>query len=171
MLARNMKASRPSRRISTSETRFLERDCADQMARLYTSHFESAFRILHIPSFWADYSRYWENPAAAEPTLKFRVQLAVAIGCSISLAFQNSPNIRSAAFQTVHEAQNWLSGPLEKDRVSVAGLQIQCLTILARQTIAIGGDLVWIAIGTLIRTAIHLGLHRDPRHFGRMTVL
>lgn len=59
---------------------------------------------------------------------------------------------------------------MEKDSLGISGLQVQCLLILARQSLAVGGDLMWIAMGTLLHTAIQLGLHRDLKHFSKMSV-
>lgn len=67
--------------------------------------------------------------------------------------------------------QKRLSGPLEKDRLDIYGLQIHCLVMLARQIFSIGGDLVWISSGSLIHRAMQIGLHRDPKHLPRMSVL
>ena len=141
------------------------------MTQLYISRFESAFRILHIPSFQTEYEKYWTNPAEAAGALKFKVQLVVAIGSSLYREPFNAAIIRSAASEWVHAAQNWLSGPMEKDRLSISGLQVQCLLILARQCLSVSGDLIWIAMGTVVRTAMQLGLHRDPKHFRKLTVL
>ncbi|PNP59968.1 hypothetical protein FNYG_14705 [Fusarium nygamai] len=50
------------------------------------------------------------------------------------------------------------------------GLQIMCLLHLARQTAGFGADLVWISSGTLFRTAMYMGLHRDPMHLPKVPV-
>ena len=60
---------------------------------------------------------------------------------------------------------------MEKDRLSISGLQVQCLLILACQTLSVGRGLIWIAMGTLVRTAMQMGLHRDPKYFTKMTML
>lgn len=80
-------------------------------------------------------------------------------------------DLRSLASASVYMAQNWLSGPMDKDRLTLAGLQVQCLLILARQCLSIGDELTWISVGTVLRTAMQMGLHRDPRHFPNMGVL
>lgn len=166
-----MKASRPSRCLSYSEPSLSTKDFADQMTRLYISRFESAFRILHIPSFWTEYEQYWSNPAEAANASKFKVQLVIAVGSSLYPESCNTAKIQSAACQWVYAAQNWLSGPMEKDRLGISALQVQCLLILARQTLSIGGDLIWIAMGTVVRTAMQVGLHHDPKHITRVTIL
>lgn len=66
--------------------------------------------------------------------------------------------------QWIYAAQTWLSGPLEKDRLDISGLQIFCLTILARRIFSVGDDLTWISVGSLVHSAMQIGLHRDPRN-------
>jgi hypothetical protein len=60
---------------------------------------------------------------------------------------------------------------MEKNRLSISGLQVQCLLILARHTLSVGGDLIWIAMGSLVRSAMQMGLHHDPKHFTNMSIL
>lgn len=141
------------------------------MACLYVTRFESVFRILHIPSFWRDYEKYWACPTEAEAILQLKIQLVTALGISIHQTGIDTPDFYSISRQYLYAAQDWLSGPLKKNRISITGLQIQCLLALARQALAVGGDVVWISMGTVIRTAMQMGLHRDPKHFKRMDIL
>jgi hypothetical protein len=143
----------------------------DSLTQKYVTRFESAFRILHVPSFWAEYDRYWTNPIEASDVLKFKIQLVAAIGSSLFEETPETARIHSSARQSLYAVQNWLAGPMEKDRLSISGLQVQCLLILARQTFSVGGDLIWIATGVVVRTAIQMGLHVDPRNFTRMGAL
>ncbi|RYP42685.1 hypothetical protein DL767_000054 [Monosporascus sp. MG133] len=73
--------------------------------------------------------------------------------------------------QWVFAAQTWLSGPLEKDRLNIAGQQIYCLTILARQIFSVDGDLVWLSKGSLVNEAMQMGLYRDPECLPAVPVL
>jgi Fungal specific transcription factor domain len=170
-LAKGIKTSRPTRCLMSPEPALLGKEFADKMARLYISRFESVFRILHIPSFWTEYEQYWRDPADAADGVKFTIQLVIAIGCSLYRDPLDSDQVCSAMSQWVYAAQAWLSAPMEKDRLSIRGLQVQCLLILARQILSVSGDLIWISMGTLLRTAMQLGLHRDPKHFTKMSLL
>ncbi|KAK5047492.1 hypothetical protein LTR84_006589 [Exophiala bonariae] len=143
----------------------------DQMVCLYATRFESAFRILHIPSFWREYEMYWSGPTETETILRLKVQLVTALGMSICPPTMDTPDLYSTARQWLYAAQDWLAGPMKKSCITIAGLQVQCLLVLARQALALGGDLVWISMGTVTRTAMQMGLHRDPSHFKRMGVL
>lgn len=140
------------------------------MATLYFASFESAHRILHAPTFWAEYQRYWENTESATTGLRLRILLVIGIGSSLC-GRGDDVGLRSMVHQWIYAAQMWLSGPLEKDRLDIEGLQIHCLTILAREIFSIGGDLVWMSMGSIVHKAMQIGFHRDPKHLPKMPVL
>ena len=50
-------------------------------------------------------------------------------------------------------------------------MQISLLLLLARETLDVGSELVWISAGSTLRTAIYIGLHKDPIRLPRMTLL
>jgi hypothetical protein len=172
-LAIGIKAARPTRCPSCPNFSFVPppRSSADAMARLYFQSFESTYRILHAPSFWSEYSQYWDDPGNVKMAHRLKIFLVIAIGSSLLEHNDKEAEFRSTVHQWIYAAQTWLSGPLEKDRVNVVGLQIQCLTILARQIFSLGGELTWTSIGSLTHLAMQIGLHRDPKHFPAMSVL
>lgn len=75
--------------------------------------------------------------------------------------------MRATATHWVYEAQNWLSKPDFKSRLNIQSLQTNLLLLLARETINVGGELVWISAGA--RMAVYMGLHRDPVHLSKRT--
>ncbi|KAK3311212.1 uncharacterized protein B0T15DRAFT_482296 [Chaetomium strumarium] len=173
--AKFSKVGRPTRGIACPWLDLTppSREMADVLARLYFASFESTHRILHAPTFWAEYQRYWDDPESAAPDLRVKVLLVVGIGSSLydhgsAAAAQSNTEL---LHQWIYAAQTWLSGPLEKDRLDITGLQIYCLTILARQIFSIGGDTVWVSMGSLIHRAMQMGLHRDPKSLPPMSVL
>ncbi|KAI0128250.1 hypothetical protein F4776DRAFT_201282 [Hypoxylon sp. NC0597] len=172
-VAKSSKVGRPSRLLSAPDFDLAppSRDVADAMATLYFQSFESTHRILHAPSFWKDYRRFWDHPERVTTDLRLKVLLVIGIGTSISEHIDQDTGLRNMAQQWIYAAQTWLSGPLEKDRLDVTGIQIYCLTILARQIFSIGGDLVWGSIGSLIHIGMQIGLHRDPKHIPGISVL
>ena len=66
-------------------------------------------------------------------------------------------------------AQSWLNSPFEKSRINVSGTQIHCLLLLSRQANGVGGDLAWVSAGSLLKTAMHIGLHIGPSHLPNVT--
>ncbi|OJD34085.1 c6 zinc finger domain-containing protein [Diplodia corticola] len=172
-IARKLKVGRPSRRLSRPgfSLAFPSREVSDKMASLYFQSYESTHRILHVSTFWAEYERYWRDPESAPIDLRLKILLVIGIGSSLHEHGDADAGFRNMVHQWVYAAQSWLSGPLEKDRLEVSGLQIHCLSILARQIFSIGGDLVWVSMGSVIHRAMQIGLHRDPKHLPAMSVL
>ncbi|ETS04832.1 hypothetical protein M419DRAFT_52813, partial [Trichoderma reesei RUT C-30] len=172
-VARSLKTGRPSRCLSSLNFDLTPptREVADKMTTLYFQSFESTHRILHQPTFWKVYERFWSSPESASAKLRLQVLLVIAIGSSLASHSGANAGLRNMVHQWIYAAEIWLSGPLEKDRLDISGLQIHCLVMLARQIFSIGGDLVWISSGSLIHRAMQIGLHRDPRHLPNMSVL
>jgi hypothetical protein len=144
-----------------------EEPMARRLLEAYFRTFETVYRILHVPTFWEDYRKYWEDAAAASQTFIIQMQLCMAIGTCFQ---EDVVGLRNLATQWIYEAQFWLAPP-EKSRMNFAALQIMCLLHLARETCGIGGDLTWISSGSLMRCAMYVGLHHDPDHLGSMSLL
>ena len=173
IIGRNSKAWKPSRTLSSPGCGLApnSRELADTMVNLYLRSFESTYRILHIPTFWAEYRGFWDHPESVKTNTRLKILLVIAIGSSLSNHGDINAGFRDMVQHWVYAAQIWLSGPLEKDRLDVTGVQIHCLLILARQIFSIGGDMAWISVGSLIHTAMQIGLHRDPKHLPLMSIL
>ncbi|KAI0550380.1 fungal-specific transcription factor domain-containing protein [Xylaria curta] len=167
-LSQNLKSLRPGRFLSRLEPIVSSLNTADYLIHLYESNFESAFRILHRPSFRNEYERFKAASADVADVTMLKIQLVIAIG--IGICPELTGEVRRMACQWLYTAQEWLSGPMEKDRLSIDSIQVHCLLVLARQVLSVSGDLSWISMGTLLRTAMQLGLHRDPRHFQQISV-
>ncbi|KAF4626453.1 hypothetical protein G7Y89_g11709 [Cudoniella acicularis] len=146
------------------------RAVADGLVENYFRTHESVHRILHIPSFQKEYNQYWNNPDVVPMVSVIKIILVMAIG----VCFYQGPDFdshRKQAMQWIYTAQSWLSSPNEKGRLHTACLQVECLVLLARSIFHIGADMTWNSTGTLIRTAMSMGLHLDPKHFNRFSVL
>ncbi|KAF4450931.1 C6 zinc finger domain protein [Fusarium austroafricanum] len=171
ILAKNLKLTRPTRGLLSSPDVLVppSRETCDMMVDLYFKSFESSHRILHAPTFLAEYKRYWDHPEFVTDSLRLTVLLVIATGSSLFEYATPDDALRNAeqAHHWIYAAETWLAGPLEKDRVDIAGLQIYCLTLLARQIFSIGGDTVWMSTGSLVHRAMMIGLHRDPSNLGR----
>ncbi|KIN04569.1 hypothetical protein OIDMADRAFT_156663 [Oidiodendron maius Zn] len=168
-MARAAKAERPIKwHMNPNFKDYIpRREIADKLVNLYLRTCESVYRILHIPSFKEEYAEYWYDPSSANTTTAVKMLLVMAIGTCF---YQDEGNedLRSMAQQWVYSAQSWTAAPFEKGRLNISGIQINCLLVLARETNAVGGDLIWTASGTLLRTAFSMGFHRDPKHFPKV---
>ena len=168
-MARAAKAERPIKWHTNPNFKdyIPPRDVSDKLVSLYLRTCESHYRILHIPSFIAEYNDYWRDPSSATTASTIKILLVMAIGTCFDQE-EGNEDLRSMAQQWVYSAQSWTAAPFEKSRLNLPGIQIHCLLVLARQTNAVGGDLIWTAAGTLLRTAFQMGFHRDPKHFPKV---
>ncbi|TAQ85283.1 hypothetical protein B7494_g6386 [Chlorociboria aeruginascens] len=172
-MARAAKAEHPTQPSSTLDYRQLvpPRGVADILVSLYLRTFETIHRILHVPTFEAELCRYWEDPQASPDVFVIKLLLVMAIGTCF---WQDEGIDLSSRFlvpQWIYASQSWINLPFEKSRMNLAGLQVQCLLVLARQSSPRGGDVVWISEGFLLRSAMMMGLHRDPSHFPKINIL
>jgi len=171
-LARKAKAERPIMWHMNPDFRdyIPERALADKLIGHYLRTMESTHRILHIPHFVKEYEQYWDDPLAIPTVSVVKILLVMAIGSCFHQE-EDHMSVKSMAQQWVYSAQSWVAAPFEKARLNLSGLQVQCLLLLARQTNGVGGDLTWIATGSLLRTAFQMGFHRDPKYFPKMTIM
>lgn len=171
VLAREIKKQRPRRRSLPADIlrSFPERYVIDELVQLYFATYESCYRILHRPSFQTDYASYMDHLENAKSS--FVVELLLIM--STAGALHSDTTIRREMAEKsdiwLDVAQSWLSAPFEKDRLTLKGIQIYCLLLLARQIHRKGADLIWISVGSLMRMAMQMGLHQDPSNLGNMS--
>ncbi|TWU79040.1 hypothetical protein ED733_008510 [Metarhizium rileyi] len=167
-LARKIKKNRqrPLSSENLGET-IPPRELADQLVEKYLRTFEGVLRVLHVPTFRLEYDRYWQNPSAANMCFVMQLQLCLALGATVH---DEKFSLRATAMHWVYEAQLWLMLPPEKSKVAISGVQILCLLVLAKSCCGVGQDLTWVTMGSLVRMAMYMGLHRDPKHLGKMTI-
>ncbi|CRG84064.1 Low affinity potassium transport system protein kup [Talaromyces islandicus] len=151
-------ASHPSDYVPPRET-------ADKLLQSYIQNFEPIYRIIHIPRFKREYEFYWTNPRISSHGMVTRLLLMMSIG-AIFQPRQEAILLHSSALQWIYVAQTWVSTPFDKYRLTIEGLQIQCLLILAKLTHDVDGDFLRASSGSLLSTAMHIGLHIDPELHG-----
>ncbi|KAJ2956214.1 hypothetical protein NQ176_g11334 [Zarea fungicola] len=145
----------------------VSRELSDELVNAYLRTFEGVYRVLHVPTFRQEYATYWENPSEASEAFLILLQLCMVLGTSIR---ESPASLKSIAIRWIYEAQMWLMLPPEKSRMTLTGIQIMCLLTLAKMTCGVSADLTWVMAGSLVRTAMYIGLHRDPSHISEMTV-
>ncbi|KAJ0422930.1 hypothetical protein BJY00DRAFT_62308 [Aspergillus carlsbadensis] len=171
-LARDIKKQRPSRKSLPADidSYIPERQILDELILLYFTTFEPCYRILHYRSFMAEYETYMTRREHTENPIVLQLLLVMTITGPLHTNGNIRRDIAANARAWLDTAQGWLSGPLEKDRFTLSGLQIHCLLLLSRQVNQIGADLVWISAGSLVRMSMQMGLHQDPDLLGEMSM-
>lgn len=145
------------------------RHLADALVGRYLETIEAMYRVLHVPSFKRDYEAIWAKPGT-QPETYFLVQLKLVLALG-AVTYDPDFSLRTEATRWIYEAQTYLSEPVFKSRLRIQTVQTRILLLLAMEIVDVSGDSVWISVGSLVRTAITMGLHRDPRHLPEMTPL
>lgn len=137
-----------------------ERSIADRLVQAYLRTVQSVLGIVSVPSFYRRYVAMWNCSISSDETFQVLLLLVLAIGWA---ACSQEPDVpRSAALQWIHAAKAWLSSPGYKKRLDLDGIRVHCLFSLACQVLSISDDQFWLGTGSLLRTAMHMGLHIDP---------
>ncbi|KXX79504.1 Acetamidase regulatory protein [Madurella mycetomatis] len=143
------------------------RSLADALVECYLRTSESIYRVLHIPTFRRDYEAVWDPANVPDPAFLVQLKLVLAIGAP---THDSTFSLRPLALRWVYEAQTWLSAPEFKSRLGIPSLQTSLLHLLAREAAGVGEDMVWSFVGSTLRTAMYMGLHRDPEGLGPRTI-
>ncbi|KAJ5646471.1 hypothetical protein N7490_002843 [Penicillium lividum] len=146
------------------------REICNELVRHYFRTLGMMYRVLHVPTFYQEYERFWEDPHSASRGFILKLLLILAIG-SIFYCRPGPLNELGMPIQRwVYAAQWWLSGPFSKETGNLEGLQVYTLLLICRQAYAMDKESNWMSAGTLLRKAVGQGLHRDPSNFPTVSV-
>ncbi|KAJ5893193.1 transcriptional regulator family: Fungal Specific TF [Penicillium tannophilum] len=170
-LAREIKKDRPNRQSLPAGLyrTFPTRQVIDELVQLYFSTTETCYPILHYPTFMSEYVACIDALEGAKGSFLVELLLLMSVTGMMHSDDDVRQELGSKTPTWLHISQTWLSAPMEKDRLSIKGIQVHCLLLLARQVNRVGADIVWISAGSLIRMAMQMGLHQDPDHLGDMS--
>lgn len=167
-LARVIKSQRSPLWPTLPTTDLPPKHICDELINCYQRTIETLYRILHVPSFRRHYDMVWTDGTDRPTAFLVQLKLVLAIG---AILYDEKCSLRAQAIQWIYEAQTWLSSPVFKSQLGVQYLQMSVLLLLARELADVGGELVWISAGAVMRTAIYIGLHKDPAQLPRMSQL
>ena len=134
------------------------RALSDQLVQAYLRTLQTVFGIIYVPSFREEYKAFWADPTSVDESFVILLLLVMCNGstfCEASIS-------RATVLQWIQFVSTWLSLLEEKARLELGTLRIQCLLLLARQVKSVQGNLAWRSAGSLMRSAMQMGMHIDP---------
>ncbi|KAB8071004.1 fungal-specific transcription factor domain-containing protein [Aspergillus leporis] len=138
----------------------------DRLLDTYTTNFEKIFRIIHVPSFLRQYAQFWAEPdhESYRSSSAFLPQLTAICAISVSLERQSTRVNDLALWDYLNGTaliaiKEWLRKISRKQRTDLAPLQADTLLLLARRLRLVSAEELWRATGTLVRSAMVMGLH------------
>ncbi|KAH7401722.1 fungal-specific transcription factor domain-containing protein [Phaeosphaeria sp. MPI-PUGE-AT-0046c] len=144
-----------------------DRTSVDLQVATYFRHWETAYRILHEPSFWKEYAAFWEQRAAGLTQPGFAVMLLLMIASTVCLTpkddvFEGDTTAdRQMASNIIDICEAW-NGRQPRKRLTLQFFQLQCLLLLAKRANCVRLKQDWVASGDLVRLALASGMHRNP---------
>lgn len=144
------------------------RATADRLWRTYKDHFESYYRVLHVPTFETEYQQFWATQQA--PSAFLAQILSV---CAIASSFRDEDRLHheDQVRSWIEAVRLWLFKADPRAQLSLGLLQAHLLMLIAGDVHWMKIDRSWIASGILLRNAISAGLHREPKDFFRISQL
>ncbi|ROT36397.1 hypothetical protein SODALDRAFT_218752 [Sodiomyces alkalinus F11] len=142
------------------------RPVCDRLLGSYIHTTETIYRIIHIPTFMADYERFWDNKLEADNFLP----LLLAILSTGSRFESKSKGLGLGAdglhIPTACElVRSWLSSLKGKHLIEFTTLQTEVLLLHAQRMTTPRPHVLWTQLGSVVRMAMTMGLHRDPSEF------
>ncbi|RBR15679.1 hypothetical protein FVER53590_13336 [Fusarium verticillioides] len=167
-MAKRIKALRAPAWPTPLTTELASKTLCDSLVECYLESIEKVYRILHIPTFRNKYDALWTSDATSDRDFMTQLKLVLALGAT---TYDDNFSLRTSAVRWIYEVQTWISEPEFKSRLGIQFLQTNVLLILAREMVSVGGESSWVACGSLLRTAVSMGLHRDPALLSKPTTM
>lgn len=147
----------------------------DNLVEGYKVSFETTMRILHIPTFDRQYRNFWKCPnLELSDSSAFIPQLTAML--AISFAIDQGRTIMDPAIESYlkNDALDFVSAWVEalekKERIEISTLQTETLLLLSRHFRNLSYDKLWRVSGSLMRSAMLMGLHLSPDAFSEISV-
>ena len=123
------------------------REVADQLVQIYLDTFENTYRVLHLPSFWQEYSELWTDPDHVNPAFVVVVLLILAaINCihgQDPTLFRGDSSLgRETACEWIEACEGWLALQSQK-HIKFTNLQAQCILFIAKKINSVKRKRTW----------------------------
>lgn len=151
------------------------RTACDKLIVIYGDNFENELRVLHMPSFSDEVALFWnspEPPSSGSSDLIPQLLCVLAIATSLDdadLLAYGTPNGRATVVLYCDLVASWLDDLKTKQRLRFSTLQTQTLLLMARQCSTENVKEMWNSTGSLVRSAMMIGLHRDPSEYPQIS--
>lgn len=139
----------------------------DRLLDAYISVSEGIYRIVHVPSFKAEYEAFWAQTGVSDGFLP-RLMCMLSLGARFEtetrgLSHDRADGINAPTACALTRA--WLDGLRGKQLVDMDTLQCEVLHLHASRMMLSRNQESWAQLGFIVRMAMTMGLHRDPDEF------
>ena len=154
-------------RVSDLRSLLPSREMCGNVLKTYFDTFETTYRILHVPTFWASYANYWTEGQRSNSDMDATV-LAI-LACTLCTSTHETPRYnttgsssRSQAIVWLKACEAWLRRQSNKHR-TLPSLQVRLLRLLALSTTCMKSKEYYQEVQAHMAFMVSSGMHRDPR--------
>ncbi|KIX09369.1 uncharacterized protein Z518_00448 [Rhinocladiella mackenziei CBS 650.93] len=145
------------------------RDVADRFIENYFDSFEKTHRMLHRSVFAEEMQNFWNSPWS--PNYEWLAQLLImlALGCPTKDRLEDTRLIGTL----LDGAEACLMQTRFMAKPTLTTIRVMTMMAIAKQIDLVSfddSDGVWSFLGLIIRFALSMGLHRDPKWFESMSI-
>ncbi|KAL9129752.1 MAG: hypothetical protein Q9217_001864 [Psora testacea] len=151
-----------------------KRTVADRLVIRYFNSYDPAVHILHPPSWYRVYEKHWENPESTGPAWLGQMFAILCLAMHSYHRMDDEPpeyrgkSLALAAHYRALTGQCLLLADFTKPTnhmVETMVLHLHCEYARSRDA-EVG---IWVMVGMIVRLAMRMGYHRDPKHYPDIT--
>ncbi|ROW10740.1 hypothetical protein VPNG_05081 [Cytospora leucostoma] len=139
----------------------------DRLLDAYIAMSEGLYRVVHVPSFKAEYEAFWAQAGVSDAFLP-RLMCMLSLGARFETDTRGLSHDRADGIHAPTAcalARAWLDGLRGKQLVAIDTLQCEVLHLHASRMMSPRNQESWTQLGFIVRMAMTMGLHRDPDEF------
>ncbi|KAH6656366.1 hypothetical protein BKA67DRAFT_551731 [Truncatella angustata] len=143
-----------------------KRAVCDRLLHVFLSGSESLYRTVHVPTYMNQYEHWWDGTLQSESFLPQLLSM-LCIGYRFYGAEKGlGPDRESIHIPTACSlVKEWLNTLRGKQLMDFGTLQAEVLVVMAQRMINPNNQDSWTQLGSILRMAMTMGLHRDPSEF------
>lgn len=154
--------------------RMPKRSVTDKLVSRYFNSYDPAVHILHPPSWYRAYERHWADPQKSGPIWLGQMFAVLCLAMHSFYRMDDEPpefagkSLALASNYRTLTGQCLLLADFTKpvnDMIETMVLHLHCE--YARNCDAEVG--VWVLVGMIVRLAMRMGYHRDPKNYPNIT--
>lgn len=146
----------------------------DKLVTRYFNSYDPAVHILHPPSWYRQYERHWKDPNETGPVWLGQIFAMLCLTMhSYNKLDDEPPEYRGKSLNLAAQYRS-LTGQclLLADFTKPVNHMIETLVLHLHGEYARNRDAevgVWVIVGMIVRLAMRMGYHRDPKYFPNIT--
>jgi hypothetical protein len=140
----------------------------DRLIEAYLLNHETAYRIIHAPTFKAQYNQFWDGKGHSEGFVPLLLAI-LSIACRFETKSKGLGHERSEGVHIPTACalvRIWLSTVGRKQLADLETLQVEMILLITQRMYREHRSDGWAHLGAIVRMALEMGLHRDSSEFG-----